>query len=132
MSSADCKVNVGALASSSAVDEPKGQTILSQRLRTNGRLSPVYVSTNWFNLEPLTKYNISVVGDDVEDCASEFVISDLLREVGGSMVTDQFGAGGIRSRASDISLFGQNTAHELYVRLSAEDKTVACCKIFGN
>ena len=61
---ASCKVNTQVMGN----ETPKGRTDFSQRVRLSGRLSPVYITTNWFNLTPESNYNLQIVGDDVEDC----------------------------------------------------------------
>ena len=37
-------------------DTPKGITVMTQRMRSNGRISPLYMRSNWANLEKNKKY----------------------------------------------------------------------------
>jgi len=124
---ASCKVNTQVMGN----ETPKGRTDFSQRVRLSGRLSPVYITTNWFNLTPESNYNLQIVGDDVEDCESDFLIQDLMSTIGG-FNTDAFGAGGMRFRSESINLFGASDVSELYLKLTdSTGKTIQCCMIGG-
>jgi len=102
-----CKINIDDASLSTAGDEAKGHTNFVQRMRSSGRFSPTFISTNWDKIVPNQMHTLAILGSDVDDCQSEEVVTMLLEEEG--LLSTEFGTGGMRFKTNEVSLAGDDS-----------------------
>ena len=121
-----CNASMNAFenAEGEIVYTPLGRSMMIQRQITSSQTSPVFVRSNWARLEKNAVYGLSIVDDDLDDCASQTVIATL-----NDFTSDGMGMGGMSSKSEEISLGGEDNLYGKWLKLSKQDELVTCCQI---